>query len=94
MKRQMFQEKYYVYILFSEKDKKFYIGSTKDLKRRFSQHKRGENVSTSYRGPFMLIHYEYFISKKDALAREKYLKSGYGHEQLESILKNTLFRIR
>ena len=86
--------KYYVYILFSQKDKKFYIGSTSDLRKRFSNHKRGEVVSTSYRGPFSLIHYEYFISKKDALAREKYLKSGYCHEQLESILKNTLNSLR
>lgn len=86
--------KYYVYVLLSRKDKKFYIGSTGDLKRRFSQHTRGENVSTSYRGPFDLVHYEYFISKRDALAREKYLKSGYGHTQLESILKNTLMNLR
>ena len=76
------------------KDKKFYIGSTGDLKKRFSNHKRGEVTSTSYRGPFSLIHYEYFISKRDALAREKYLKSGYGHEQLEIILKNTLYVLR
>ena len=86
--------KYYVYILFSKKDKNFYIGSTGDLKKRFLNHARGEVVSTSNRGPFLLIHYEYFISKKDALAREKYLKSGYGHEQLESILKNTLLALR
>lgn len=80
--------------MFSQKDKKFYIGSTGDLKKRFSNHKRGEVVSTSYRGPFNLIHYEYFISKRDALAREKYLKSGYGHEQLESVLKNSLINLR
>jgi len=86
--------KYYVYVLFSEKDKKFYIGSTGDLKKRFSNHVKGEVVSTKYRGPFLLIHYEYFLSKKDALARERYFKSGYGHEQLESILKNTLFNLR
>ena len=86
--------KYYVYVLFSQKDKKFYIGSTGDLKKRFSSHKRGKVVSTSYRGPFTLIHYEYFVSKRDALAREKYLKSGYGHEQLENMLKNTLNDLR
>lgn len=86
--------KYYVYILFSQKDKKFYVGSTGDLKQRFSSHKRGEVISTKNRRPFILIHYEYFVSKRDALAREKYFKSGYGHEQLESILKNTLLNLR
>ena len=37
---------------------------------------------------------EAYVSKRDALAREKYLKSGYGHEQLENILKNTLSGLR
>lgn len=86
--------KYYVYILFSTKDRQFYIGSTSDLKKRLVRHNRGEVISTKNRRPFILIHYEYFISKKDALAREKYLKSGYGHDQLESMLKITLINLR
>ena len=31
-------EKYYVYTLFSLKDKKFYTGFTSDLRNRLSQH--------------------------------------------------------
>jgi len=95
MKRQTFQkEPYYVYVLFSLKDQGFYIGSTSDLRKRFGNHSRGEVKSTSYRRPFTLAHYEYFIVKKDALAREKYLKSGYGHQQLGNILKNTVNQLR
>ena len=90
MKCQTFPIKYYVYILFSNLDKGFYIGFTSDLKKRIGKHSRGEVVSTKTRRPLTLIHYEYFISKKDALAREKYLKSGYGHDQLKAFLKNTL----
>ncbi|MFH0852223.1 MAG: GIY-YIG nuclease family protein, partial [bacterium] len=37
---------FYVYILKSSKDKKLYIGSTNDLKRRFSQHNNGDEQST------------------------------------------------
>jgi len=101
MKRQTFPEtakfqktKYYVYILLSLKDKKFYIGSTSDLKKRWGNHERGEVMSTRNRRPFTLIHYEYFINKKDALAREKYLKSGYGHQQVESFLQKTLLGMK
>lgn len=83
-------EKYYVYILFSLKDKKFYVGFTADLKNRFSQHHRGEVTSTKYRRPLLLIHYEYFISKDDAKAREVFLKSGFGRDQLRKSLKRTL----
>lgn len=94
MKRQTFQEHYYVYVLRSEKDQGFYIGVTSDLKKRFGNHTRGEVISTRGRRPFVLIRYEYFINKKDALARERYLKSGYGREQLEAILKNTLIQTK
>lgn len=95
MKRLTFQkEPYYVYVLFSLKDKGFYIGSTSDLKKRFGNHRRGEVKSTHFRRPIILIRYEYFINKKDALAREKYLKSGYEREQLGSILKNTVNQLK
>jgi putative endonuclease len=83
-------EKYYVYVLFSLKDKKFYVGFTADLRNRFSQHQRGEVTSTKHRKPLLLIHYEYFISKDDAKAREVFLKSGFGREQLKKSLKRTL----
>lgn len=82
--------KFYVYVLQSSRDRKLYIGLTTNLKRRFQQHARGEVRSTSKRRPFKLIHYEYFINKEDAGAREKYLKSGYGHEQLRNMLKRTM----
>ena len=82
--------KYYVYILKSNKDKGFYIGFTSDLKKRLTKHSYGEVTSTKLRKPFKLIHYEYFINKKDAKTREKFLKSGYGRKQFKAILKNTL----
>jgi len=37
-----------------------------------------------------LVFYEAFLNRKDAAAREKYLKSGYGRQQLKDILKNSL----
>ena len=66
---------YYVYTLLSLKDKKFYNGFSTDLRNRLSQHARGEVRSTKNRRPLKLIHYEYYINKKDAKAREVFLKS-------------------
>ena len=43
------------------------------------------------RTPLILIHYEYFINRTDAKAREVFLKSGYGREQFHQILKHTIF---
>lgn len=87
------KNRFYVYILLSLQDKGLYIGFTTNLKSRLLKHAKGEVPSTKLRIPFSLIHYEYFIDKKDAQAREKFLKSGFGRKQLKEILKKTLNNI-
>lgn len=82
--------KYYVYTLLSLKDKKFYVGFTTNLKDRLSRHARGEVRSTFNRRPLKLIHYEYFINEEDAKAREVFLKSGFGRDNMRKALKRTL----
>ncbi|MBI3627679.1 MAG: GIY-YIG nuclease family protein [Candidatus Sungbacteria bacterium] len=84
------KERFYVYILFSITDQKFYTGFTTDLRERLQQHARGEVPSTKLRRPFQLIHYEYFINLEDAKAREVFLKSGFGRNQLKQALKRTM----
>jgi len=78
---------FYVYVLYSVKDKGLYIGFTSDLKRRIIEHRNKSVRSTRSRLPIKLIYYEAFLILEDAKAREKYLKSGYGRTQLKSILK-------
>ena len=82
-------DKYYVYILLAS-DNKLYVGYSTNLKARYELHTKGYVKSTKHRRPLKLIHYEYFISRKDAKAREVYLKSGAGHKQIYSFMKNTL----
>ncbi len=81
---------FYVYILQSQKNKSLYIGFTADLKRRFQEHNDGRNISTKPFKPYSLIFYEAFINKKDAVAREQYLKSGWGFRTIKKMLKNYL----
>lgn len=81
---------YFVYVLLSLKDKLFYVGYTQDLEKRMDEHHTGKVTSTKNRRPLKLIHYEYFINKADAKAREVFLKSGFGREQLRKSLKCTL----
>lgn len=87
------KEKYYVYSLYSFKDHNFYTGYTTDLKARLIKHAKGLVSSTKFRTPFKLIHYEYFINREDAKAREVFLKSGFGRKQLKESLKRTLKNI-
>lgn len=82
---------YYIYLLKSSKDGKLYIGFTNDLKRRILEHNRGLSKSTNYRGPFKLVYYEAYASKKDAKQREKMLKKFSGsYTHLKKRTKNSL----
>lgn len=82
---------YYVYVLKSLKDNDCYIGSTKDLKRRFFEHCDGKVKSTKPRRPFKLIYYEAYYDEKDARLRESRLKiKSRAYAQIRTRLKNSL----
>ncbi|MFA4936934.1 MAG: GIY-YIG nuclease family protein [Patescibacteria group bacterium] len=81
---------YYVYLLYSLKDKKFYIGFTSNLKDRVKTHNAGGAPATKNRRPCKLIFYEGFLAKGDALRREKYFKTNPGKKSLHLILRETL----
>ena len=66
---------FYVYVLRSLKDHKFYIGYSADLKGRFDAHNKGEVDITRHRIPLELVYYESYINQQDATAREKSLKT-------------------
>ena len=79
---------YYVYVLQSEKDKKFYVGYTSNLKERIKKHNIGSVKSTQNRRPLRLIYFEGCLNIDDALRREKYLKTTYGKRYIKKRLKN------
>lgn len=81
---------YYVYVLKSKKDLNYYIGYTGDIEKRFIEHNSGKVKSTKYRRPFNLVYYELCWNLEDALHREKYLKSSYGHRYIKNRIKNYL----
>ena len=81
---------YYVYVLKSLKDLNYYIGYTENIEKRFLEHNTGKVKSTKYRRPFDLVYYEACWSLEDALHREKYLKSSYGHRYIKNRIKNYL----
>lgn len=80
----------YTYVFRSNKDKKFYTGFTRNLRKRFNEHMQGKVESTKGRGPFTLIYYEACIHINDAIERETYLKTGMGKRFLENRLKRFL----
>lgn len=78
---------FFVYILFSQKDHKFYTGFTSDVERRLEEHNQGKNISTKNRRPLDLVYYEAYCEEMDARGREAFLKSGSGKKYLKKQLK-------
>ena len=81
---------FYTYVLQSESDKKYYMGYTKELKRRVAEHNNGLVTSTANRRPLKLIYYEACLKETDAVKREKYFKTGFGRRFIKNRLENFL----
>lgn len=80
----------YTYTLKSDKDGAFYIGVTRDLRKRLSERNAGMVRSTRYRIPLKLIYFEACLNKADAYRREKYLKTGMDKRYLRNRLTGGL----
>ena len=85
---------FYTYILKSQKNNRLYVGSTDNLKRRFSEHTNGKVISTQNKRPVKLIHYEGDILKSDASRREKFLKTTEGKRLLRQQIRDILLLVR
>jgi putative endonuclease len=76
---------YFVYMLKSLKDEKFYTGHTSDLKKRLKRHNGGMVRSTKARRPFELVYWESFGTRSEAMKRERQLKSFRRDVKLELV---------
>ena len=82
---------YYVYTITNNEDK-IYIGQTSDVEKRLKRHNGIlKNKKSSYthknKGIWTLVHKEEFLTRKEAIAREKYLKSYRGRKFLRELIK-------
>jgi len=83
---------YVVYILYSFKSKRNYTGSSTNLIERFYSHNLYGKDSTRLYRPWIVVHVEFFETKKDALTKEKYYKSGRGSVKKNEIINQFLAR--
>src|SRR5690606_31563286 len=65
---------YYIYILESERDGTYYIGSSQDPGTRLAKHNRPHAGYTGRKQPWKLVYTERYASKPEALVREKFIK--------------------
>lgn len=80
-----------VYLLQSKVDDSFYIGYTKNIKKRLFEHNSGINFSTKSKRPWKLIFFEGYLNEQDARRREKYLKTNQGARLVKRMIKEYLY---
>ena len=76
-----------VYILKSIHHQKTYVGYTANLIQRFYSHNKlaKKGYTTKYR-PWQVVYVQFFESKKETIAREKFLKSGKGRAWIKQYI--------
>ena len=78
---------YIVYVLYSEKYEKIYIGYTSDLEQRLISHNElGTKGWTIKFRPWSLLYTEEFSLKSEAMKRERQLKSAKGREFIRKMI--------
>jgi putative endonuclease len=66
---------YFVYILYSQRLQRYYVGSTEVVEKRLQEHNRGKSASTRAGVPWELIHTESFINRSEAVLQERKIKA-------------------
>ncbi|MBO6197051.1 MAG: GIY-YIG nuclease family protein [Butyrivibrio sp.] len=78
--------KHYAYIVECA-DGTYYCGYTNDLEKRIETHNRGKGAKyTKPRLPVVLVYYEEFETKEEAMSREWHLKQ-LSHAQKQALIK-------
>jgi putative endonuclease len=77
---------FYTYVIYSKKFNRFYKGHCQDLNDRLKQHNQGQTRSTRPFIPWELIWHETFNTRKEAIKREKYLKTAAGRRFLKKFI--------
>lgn len=82
--------KFYIYVLKSEKDNSYYVGSTSSIEQRIKTHNSGNVISTRKKRPWTLIYKEEYLTLKEAIQRERRIKSWKKRRAIERLIKRNL----
>ena len=79
---------YSVYIIYSQKIDKYYIGFSSNVPERLHKHNRNSKGFSNTGKPWVLVYQETFEIKKEAMLRECQLKKWKNRERLETLIKS------
>ena len=78
-----------VYILYSEKADRYYIGQTSELEERLMQHNQGDSSYTKFGIPWKLVYKERCENRSEAMKREKKLKGSKNREYIRRVIHSS-----
>ena len=77
---------FFMYIIYSEKRDRYYIGYTGDLETRVEKHNLGATRSTRSGIPWILVYSEEFENKSDVIKRELAIKRKKSRKYIVSLI--------
>jgi len=82
--------KYYLYILKSEIEDKYYTGISLNPEKRLKYHNSFEKGFTSRYRPWKIVFVKEYLSKKEALMAEKKIKSWKSKSMIQKIINSVI----
>ena len=81
--------RFYVYIIQSDYDGSYYIGSTNNLTDRIERHNQGRSKYTKPKRPWRLVYCEEFASRSEAQKSELEIKNRKSRDFIESLIRTS-----
>ena len=79
---------FYVYILYSLRSDRYYVGETEDVNTRLGSHLRGISRYTSIANDWKVGYTECFKIRSEAIKREKEIKRKKSRNYIEWLIAN------
>jgi len=79
--------KYFTYILYSKNLDKFYIGHTNNIEQRIKKHLTNHKGFTAKAKDWKLVFHKEFLSKKQAYALERKIKSWKSKAKIKQLIE-------
>jgi putative endonuclease len=78
---------YYVYIIQSQTDESYYIGTSRDLTERIERHNQGRSKYTKSKRPWSLVYFEEHADRSGVMKREYAIKRRKSREYLAKLIE-------
>ena len=78
---------YHIYILYSNKLDKYYIGHTSDIVGRLRRHNSNHKGWTGKANDWEVVYSEDYQTKSEAYSRERQLKAWKSRKRIEALIK-------